>query len=146
MFYVATLGDTVYVLTNNHVVGDASQISIVLYDKKQFTGKLVGKDPRRDLALVSFTTNDKSIPVATLGDSDQTQVGDWVLAVGNPFGFMSTVTAGIVSAIARNNPRPEQLRITDFISPLMTLRGNTWSVERPNNSATRLGKSIFPPA
>ncbi len=99
-------GDTVYVLTNNHVAGDASQIEVVLYDKRQFKAKLVGKDPRLDLALVSFVTGDRNIPVATLGDSSQMQVGDWVLAVGNPYGYMSTVTAGIVSALGREGEGP----------------------------------------
>ncbi|HUZ18647.1 MAG TPA: trypsin-like peptidase domain-containing protein, partial [Spirochaetia bacterium] len=91
-------GDTYYVLTNNHVVGNASTISVTLYDNRQFEAKLVGTDPRKDLALISFTTKDNNIPIAQLGDSNQAQVGDWVLAVGNPFGFMSTVTAGIISA------------------------------------------------
>ena len=99
-------GDTYYVLTNNHVVGTASEIKVTLNDKRDFTAKLVGKDARMDLALVSFKSGDQGIPVATLGDSDSLQVGDWVLAVGNPFGFMSTVTAGIVSAKGREGEGP----------------------------------------
>ncbi len=111
---VRRIGDKLYVLTNNHVVGDASEISIEMYDKREFRAKLVGKDPRRDLALVSFTTTDKNIPIATLGDSDKLQVGDWVLAVGNPFGFLSTVTAGIVSAKGREGVGPGDT-VADFI-------------------------------
>ncbi len=103
---VKRTGDTVYVLTNNHVVGNAKTISIKLHGGKQFTGKLVGKDPRQDLALVSFTTKDKNIPVATLGNSNSAEVGDWVLAIGNPYGFQSTVTAGIVSAVGRQGVGP----------------------------------------
>ena len=97
-------GDTYYVLTNNHVVGTASTITVKLQDQTVFTKvKLVGKDTRRDLAVVSFTSpND--LPVADLGDSGELQVGDLVLAVGNPFGFENTVTMGIVSAVGRSSP------------------------------------------
>ncbi len=118
-------GDTVYVLTNNHVVGNASEISVVLYDKRHYRAKLVGKDPRLDLALVSFTTNDTNIPVATLGNSNNMRVGDWVLAVGNPFGFMSTVTAGIVSAIGREGVGPGNT-VAQFIQTDAAInRGNS---------------------
>jgi len=99
-------GNTVYVLTNNHVAGDAKEIRVTLYDKRTFKARLVGKDPRLDLALVAFTTSDRNIPVATLGNSNNMHVGDWVIAVGNPFGFMSTVTQGIVSAIGREGDGP----------------------------------------
>jgi serine protease Do len=105
-------GNTVYVLTNNHVVGEADEISIVLYDQSTFKGKLVGTDPRMDLALVSFQTK-RTVPVAVLGDSDKVQVGDWVLAVGNPLGLESTVTAGIVSAVGRTEGPASN--ISDFI-------------------------------
>ncbi len=105
-------GDTVYVLTNNHVVGEAEEISILTHDQRTITGTLVGKDPRVDLALVQFTSTAR-VPVARLGDSDQVRVGEWVLAVGNPFGLESTVTAGIISAVGRTGG-PEGL-IADFI-------------------------------
>jgi Do/DeqQ family serine protease len=95
-------GDTVYVLTNNHVAGSAAQILVRLSDKREFTAKLVGKDENKDLALVSFTTKDP-VPVAELGDSDAVQVGDWALAIGNPLGFTGTITAGIVSAVGRDS-------------------------------------------
>ncbi len=94
-------GNTVYVLTNNHVVNSADEIEVNLHDGRSFTGELVGSDPLRDLALVSITTPE-NVPVAKLGDSDDMWVGDWVLAIGNPLGFESTVTAGIISAKGRN--------------------------------------------
>ncbi|GAB4221673.1 MAG: Do family serine endopeptidase [Spirochaetales bacterium] len=97
-------GKTVYVLTNNHVAGNASEIKVTLYDGRQFDAKLVGTDARKDLALVSFETSE-DVPVAELGDSDQVQVGDFAVAVGNPLGFESTVTFGIVSAVGRK-PKP----------------------------------------
>jgi serine protease Do len=133
-------GNTAYVLTNNHVVGQADEISIVLNDQSTFKGKLVGTDPRMDLALVSFQTK-RELPVAVLGDSDEVQVGDWVLAVGNPLGLESTVTAGIISAVGRTEGPASN--ISDFmqtdaaINPgnsggaLVNIRGkvigiNTW--------------------
>jgi serine protease Do len=94
-------GRTVYVLTNNHVAGDADKIEVVLADGRSFEGTLVGSDSLIDLAVVSFQTNE-NVPVADLGDSDRLAVGDWVFAMGNPLGFQSTVTAGIVSALGRD--------------------------------------------
>jgi Do/DeqQ family serine protease len=95
-------GDTYYVLTNNHVAGDATQISVQLPDGRSYKAKLVGKDENRDLALVQFQTRE-DIPVAELGDSNTLRVGDIVMAVGSPLGFESTVTEGIVSAIGRRS-------------------------------------------
>jgi Do/DeqQ family serine protease len=95
-------GDKVYVLTNNHVAGNATEISVKLQDGREYKAKLVGKDENKDLALVMFQTKE-DIPVAELGDSSSLMVGDWVLAVGSPLGFESTVTAGIVSAIGRRS-------------------------------------------
>ena len=89
--------------TNTHVTGEAEEINAVLNDGREITATLVGKDPRRDLALVKFNS-DKEIPVAELGDSSNLKVGDWVLAVGSPFGFVNSVTAGIVSAKVRSGP------------------------------------------
>ena len=108
-------GSKVYVLTNNHVVGEADEISVKLSDQRQFTAKLVGTDPRKDLALVVFETPDQ-VPIAVLGDSDELQVGDWVLAVGNPLGFASTITSGIVSALGRHSmPGSTAASFTDYI-------------------------------
>lgn len=105
-------GRKVYVLTNNHVVGEAEEITVKLHDGRDFPGKFVGGDARKDLALVVFETDD-TIPIAQLGDSDNLHVGDWALAVGNPFGFESTVTAGIISALGRRGGPGEN--ISDFI-------------------------------
>ena len=106
-------GDKVYVLTNDHVAGDAEQISIKLQDGRSFKAKLVGKDENKDLALVVFETKE-NVPIAELGDSSALMVGDWVLAVGSPLGFESTVTAGIVSAIGRR-PAQAAAGFTDYI-------------------------------
>jgi len=94
-------GNRVYVLTNNHVVEGTDEIEINLHDGRTFKGKLVGGDPLRDLALVYFESQDE-VPIAVLGDSDEVWVGDWVLAIGSPLGFESTVTAGIISAKGRS--------------------------------------------
>jgi len=105
-------GRKVYVLTNNHVVGEADQIDVKLNDGRTFQGKLVGGDPRKDLALVVFETAE-DVPLAALGDSDRVQVGDWALAIGNPFGLDSTVTAGIISAVGRRGGPGEN--ISEFL-------------------------------
>jgi len=108
-------GDTVYVLTNNHVAGNADQISVKLYDGRRFKAKLVGKDPNRDLALIEFKTSER-VPIAQLGDSSQLAAGDWVIAIGNPLGYQSTVTAGIVSALGRQSaPNSDLGTYTDYI-------------------------------
>ena len=96
-------GNTIYVLTNNHVAGEADEINVKLNNRKQYKAKLVGKDTRKDLALVSFETSDP-VTVAELGDSEKVQVGDIVFAVGNPLGFDSSITSGIVSALGRKTP------------------------------------------
>jgi Do/DeqQ family serine protease len=106
-------GNTVYVLTNNHVAGDAKDITVVLKDKREFKAALVGKDERRDLAVVSFTTADKDISIARLGDSDTVQVGDWAIAIGSPLGLEFSVTTGTISALQRSGG-PEG-NISDFI-------------------------------
>lgn len=89
-----------YIVTNNHVVQDASKIEIVLNDKRSYEGTVVGTDPSTDLAVVKI--KESNLPFLTYGNSDDVQIGEWVLAVGNPFNLTSTVTAGIVSAKARN--------------------------------------------
>ncbi|MDL2230057.1 Do family serine endopeptidase, partial [Treponema sp. OttesenSCG-928-L16] len=105
-------GDTYYVLTNQHVVGDATEISVATNDGKEYTAELVGGDSRRDLAMISFKA-DESYPLAVLGDSDSVRVGDWAIAVGNPLGFMSSMTMGIVSAVGRTGGPAGN--INDFI-------------------------------
>lgn len=92
--------ESAYVLTNQHVVAGADEIEVRLHDGREFPAEIVGGDTRMDLALLRIETGE-TLPVARLGDSESLHVGDWVLAVGNPFGFESTVTAGIVSALGR---------------------------------------------
>jgi Do/DeqQ family serine protease len=105
-------GDTYFALTNNHVVGDANEIVVALNDGKEIPAELVGKDDRKDLALVSFNSSEP-LPLAQLGDSDAVRVGDWAIAVGNPLGYMSSVTMGIVSAVGRTGGPAGN--INDFI-------------------------------
>jgi serine protease Do len=88
------------ILTNNHVVEGAKEVTVTLADKQEFKAEVVGRDPKTDLAVLKISAG-KNLPAANLGNSDQLQVGDWVLAVGNPFGLNSTVTSGIVSAKGR---------------------------------------------
>jgi serine protease Do len=90
-----------YILTNNHVVKGAEEIKVILYDKREFKGKVVGTDPRTDLAVVKIDA--KNLPTLTLGDSGKLKTGDIVLAIGNPFGLNQTITMGIVSAVGRSN-------------------------------------------
>ena len=103
-----------YVLTNNHVAGDADQILITLYNGNEYEAKLVGADSHKDIALVTFETND-DLPVAKLGDSAQVMAGDLVFAVGNPLGFESTFTSGIVSAVKRKGGPQGSRNFTDYI-------------------------------
>jgi len=134
--------DVYYVLTNNHVIEDATEIRIATKEGKEYPAEVVGKDALKDLAMVSFRTND-SYPLATLGDSDRVAVGDWAIAIGNPLGeqFSFSVTMGIVSAVGRTGGPGGN--INDFIQtdapinqgnsggPLVNIRGevvgiNTW--------------------
>jgi serine protease Do len=89
-----------YIVTNNHVIEDGNKIEVKLYDKKTYTADVVGTDPQTDLALLKI--DEKDLPFITFGNSDSVKVGQWVLAVGNPFNLESTVTAGIISAKGRN--------------------------------------------
>lgn len=148
---VRRLNDRIYVLTNDHVVGAADQIEVTLHDGRTFEAELVGTDGDRDLALVSFPTTDE-VPVAVLGDSDSLEVGDWAFAVGNPLGFESTITAGIVSGVGRRpTPGSGIGALTDYIQTdaainrgnsggaLVNLRGevvgiNTWIASQTGGS------------
>ena len=89
-----------YIVTNNHVVDGADKIEITLNDKRSYTAEVIGKDPATDLALLKIKEED--LPFVSYGNSDDVKVGEWVLAVGNPFNLNSTVTAGIISAKGRN--------------------------------------------
>jgi Do/DeqQ family serine protease len=89
-----------YIVTNNHVVADATELEVSLSDKRTYKAKVIGTDPSTDLAVIQIKEN--NLPVLAFGNSDKVKVGSWVLAVGNPFNLTSTVTAGVVSAKARN--------------------------------------------
>ncbi len=91
-----------YILTNSHVVEKADEINVMLPDKREFTAEVIGTDPKSDVAVIKIDA-EKTLPVVELGDSETAEVGDWVLAVGNPYGLSETVTAGIVSAEGRAN-------------------------------------------
>ena len=90
-----------YIVTNNHVIGEADQIEVVFQDETKLKAELVGKDPKVDIALLKVTSK-KKLKALKWGDSSQSKVGDWVLAIGNPFGLGGTVTAGIISAKSRD--------------------------------------------
>jgi len=90
-----------YILTNNHVVQGADKLTVVMGDKKKYTAKVIGTDPQSDLAVIKINATD--LPMAQLGNSDSVRVGQWVIAVGNPFQLMHTVTAGIISAKGRSS-------------------------------------------
>lgn len=102
-----------YIITNNHVVDRATEVSVSLNDNREYTAKVVGTDPDSDLALLKIDGDE--FPYLTFGNSDVLQVGEWVLAVGNPFNLTSTVTAGIVSAKNRGNVMGGSLGIQSFI-------------------------------
>jgi len=89
-----------YIVTNNHVVQDATNIEVILNDKRSYDAEVIGTDPSTDLAVIRI--DEKQLPYLSYGNSDNLMIGEWVLAVGNPFNLTSTVTAGIVSAKARN--------------------------------------------
>jgi len=150
--------DVYYVLTNEHVVEDAEQISVKTSDGQEFPGTLVGQDARRDLAVISFKTSEV-FPVAVLGDSDEVRVGDWAIAIGNPLGdqFSFSVTMGIVSAVGRTGGPGNN--INDFIQTdasinqgnsggaLVNIRGevigiNTWIASNNGGGSVGLGFAI----
>jgi len=118
-----------YILTNFHVVKDASELRIILYDKREFEAEYIGGDPTTDVSLIKI--EGRELPAAVMGNSDSLQVGDWVLAVGNPLSFQSTITAGIISAFGRDiNIINEEYRIENFIQ--------TDAVINPGNSGGAL--------
>jgi len=102
------------IVTNNHVIDGADNIKVILNDKHEFVAKLVGSDPQTDIAVLKIDAKD--LPFLSFGNSDNLKLGQWVLAVGNPFNLTSTVTAGIVSAKSRDiGINPDQMRIESFI-------------------------------
>ena len=151
-------GDRVFILTNNHVIDQAEKIRVKLWDNREYDGTLLGADPRRDLAMVTFTTKDTDITLAKLGNSDELQVGDWVLAMGNPLGLEFSVTNGIVSALGRQGGPDDSVNINNYIQTdasinrgnsggaLVNLKGevigiNTW-IASPNGASVGLGFAI----
>ena len=153
---VRRTGNTLYVLTNNHVAGSATKITVKLNDGREFEGKLVGADSRMDVALVSFEATDPSIPVAKLGDSDKVQPGDICMAFGAPLGYSQSVTQGIVSATGRSESHMSA--ISDYIQtdaainqgnsggPLVNIYGevigiNTW-IASSSGGSVGLGFAI----
>ncbi len=103
-----------YIVTNNHVIDKSQEIEVVLNDKRSYHAKLIGTDPSTDLAVLKIDC--KNLPLLSYGNSDELKVGEWVIAVGNPFNLTSTVTAGIVSAKARNiNILSKRFAIESFI-------------------------------
>ena len=120
-----------YIMTNNHVVKDAKDkgIKVILTDKREFTAKLIGTDPNTDVAIIKIDAGD--LIVASIGNSDDVKVGQWVLAIGNPLGLNNTVTAGIVSALGRNvQVTGDSYAINNFIQ--------TDAVINPGNSGGAL--------
>jgi len=107
-------GDAYYILTNNHVIEDADSIKITVSENKSYTGKLVGSDPNVDIAVVKINTKDDLV-LSKIGDSSQVSVGDFAVAVGNPFGLNGTMTFGIISAVGRSNIQSDKVTLTDFI-------------------------------
>ena len=103
-----------YIVTNNHVIANATTLEVTLNNNKTYTAKLIGTDAASDIALLKIEADEK-LPFLTFADSDNTQVGEWVLAVGNPFNLNSTVTAGIISAKARNISELGSDKIESFI-------------------------------
>ncbi len=102
-----------YIVTNNHVVEDADSIQVTLNNNQTYNAKVIGRDPDTDIALIKI--NAENLPVIKFGDSDKLKLGEWVLAVGNPFNLTSTVTAGIVSALGRNLDLDGSYKIESFI-------------------------------
>lgn len=120
-----------YIITNNHVVSNAKDegIKVVLNDKREFSAKLVGTDPTTDIAVIKIDAD--NLAVASVGNSDEVQVGQWVLAIGNPLGLNNTITAGIVSALGRNiSISGDSYAINNFIQ--------TDAVINPGNSGGAL--------
>jgi serine protease Do len=145
---------TGYIVTNNHVIEGADQITVVMHDERKFEAKLVGRDPKTDLALLKVKTNE-DLPAVSFGDSDRARVGDWVLAIGNPLGLGGTVTAGIVSARGRDirsGPYDDYIQTDAPINrgnsggPLFDIKGNVIGINTailsPSGGSIGIGFAI----
>jgi serine protease Do len=137
-----------YVVTNNHVIEDADQIKVKLDDEKEFEAEVVGRDPSTDLALLKIKSANHDFPAVKLGDSSQMKVGQWVVAIGSPFGLERTVTAGIVSAKGRvigSGPYDDFIQTDASINPgnsggpLLNLKGEVIGI---NTAIVATGQGI----
>jgi serine protease Do len=135
-----------YILTNNHVIENASRLEVTLADNKKLPARIIGTDKETDLAVIKIETS--GLPIAVLGDSDSVEQGDWVLALGSPFGFQQTLTAGIVSATGREFPGSQFSRYiqTDASinpgnsgGPLINMQGEVVGINTMIISEPRLG-------
>ena len=147
-----------YILTNFHVVQGAQTISVTLGDRSHYEAKFIGADERNDIALVKIDPKDKKLPALTMGDSDSLQVGQRVLAIGNPFGFQSTLTTGVVSALGRTVQTGQTTVIDGAIQtdaainqgnsggPLLNTRGEVISINSaiytPSGTTAGIGFAI----
>jgi serine protease Do len=139
-----------YIVTNRHVIKGADEIIVTIESEKKFRARLVAEDPKTDVAIIKI--DGKNLPYAPLGDSSSVEVGDWVLAIGNPFGLMQTVTAGIVSATGRNHMGI--LDNVDFIQtdaainpgnsggPLVNLEGKVIGINTAILTQSRVGANM----
>ena len=148
------VGASGYIVTNNHVIEDAEEITVILHDDTNLKAKLVGRDAKTDIALLKVEPA-KPLPFVKFGDSDKSRVGDWVVAIGNPFGLGGTVTQGIISARARNinsGPYDDYIQTDASINkgnsggPLFNLAGDVVGVNTaiysPSGGSIGIGFSI----
>jgi serine protease Do len=138
------------ILTNNHVVQKATSITVVLPDQRDFKATIIGTDPKTDVALIKITTSDR-LPTLPLGDSNKAEVGDWVIAVGNPFGLSSTISHGIISAKGRFiglGPYDDFIQTDAPINPgnsggpLLNLRGEVIGITTAMSTGQSIGFAI----
>ena len=149
-----------YIVTNNHVITGASSVQVTLNDNKTYKAEIIGTDSSSDIALLKIKTDEK-LPFLTFADSDSTQIGEWVLAVGNPFNLTSTVTAGIISAKARNLGNIQNGKVESYIQTdaavnsgnsggaLVNLNGDLIGINTAiasSNSGTFMGYSFAVPS
>jgi len=145
---------TGYVVTNSHVIGDAAKVEVTLQDNAKYSAKIIGRDPKTDLAVLKINA-DKPLPYVKFGDSSADQVGDWVMAVGNPFGLGGTVTTGIISARGRDihsGPFDDFLQIDAPINrgnsggPTFNLEGEVIGINTaiysPNGGSVGIGFAV----
>jgi serine protease Do len=143
-----------YVVTNNHVIGNAEKVEVILQDKTKYRAKVIGRDPKTDLTVLQIKA-DEPLPYVSFGDSSAAQVGDWVMAVGNPFGLGGTVTTGIISARGRDineGPYDDFLQIDAPINrgnsggPTFNLEGQVIGINTaiysPNGGSVGIGFAI----